>query len=102
MGHPSIPEMWYFYFKKESFQQAIDFYNVNLEQHLRDFDGQELQDRPTIGATPSHVYVKTVIDTFLYNDCETELESEIWYSQADFVETHECTRIYNPNKKWNS
>lgn len=94
MGHPLNPQMWYFYFNRKNHQSAISYFNDCLDTWCKELD----EDKPCITATPSHIIVKTIVDEVLYGDCGECEESEIWYSQCDFVETSECTRIYNPNK----
>lgn len=86
MAYPSDPQAWRFYFSRHNHQDAIDFYNFK-DDYLA-----------SITATPSHIIVRCEIDAFTFGDCENNEESEIWYSKCDFVETHECTRIQNPNK----
>lgn len=97
MAYPSDPQAWRFYFSRHNHQDAIDFYNVCLEQDLA--SGNFKDDYlASITATPSHIIVRCEIDAFTFGDCDNNEESEIWYSKCDFVETHECTRINNPNK----
>jgi hypothetical protein len=97
MAYPSNPQMWHYYFKRENFQDAINFYN----DCKRTWDNDcPPECEPTITATPSHIYVGCETDSFTFGDCGENEESELWYSRCDFIETHECTRIYNPNKKW--
>lgn len=98
MAYPSNPQMWHYYFKRQNFQDAISFYNDCMAIDLANNDGCNLQTSPTITAFPSHIMVTAETDAFTYGDCGENEESEIWYSKCDFVETHECTRIYNPNK----
>lgn len=100
MAYPSNPQMWHYYFNRKNHQDAIDFYNDCLEVDIRTDDGQYLQTTTRITATPSHIVVTAETDAFTFGDCGENEESEIWYSKCDFVETHECTRIYNPNKTW--
>lgn len=97
MAYPANPQMWHYYFRKENFQDAIDFYNACNETWDSDCP---LEYKPVIGATPSHIFVGCETDAFTFGDCGENKESELWYSKCDFIETHECTRIQNPNKKW--
>ena len=98
MAYPSNPQRWNYYFNRKNFQDAISFYNDCMAIDLAKNDGYNLQTSPAITAFPSHIMVTAETDAFTYGDCGENEESEIWYSKCDFVETHECTRIYNPNK----
>lgn len=99
MGMFSKMEKWNYYFSDKT--RAIEFFNHHMERYLLMWDGfvndaNELF--PRIIATPSHIIVSVETDIFLHRDADTDKEHEVWYSYCDFIETHECTRIYNPNK----
>lgn len=98
MAYPSNPQKWAYYFDRKNHQDAISFFNDCFAVDLATNDGYDLHTSPSISATPSHIIVYAETDAFTYGDCSDDVESEIWYSKCDFIENHECTRIYNPNK----